>query len=364
MHSKQYKIVIVLLIGVFGGLISCDRTIHEYPDAVKSDVIIRPYVDRSSPSAYKEVVYDEKWRKTERLLDPLPAASYTPDKGHSMRLILDIYKCGYQKTTSSMRHGELIERRVLELDRGALPPQDTIHTSLYDGDYCILAWADYVRKNEVKDTYYDAGSLQNIHAGTTRYPSDMHLRSSATGRQYFILSLDLGPEGYPILPDLGKQSSRIIPVMMSRPSGRYKIIASDYEAFVKDGGNLNGATVKVVYKQYVSIGYDVSLQEPNEFISTYHFEVAPLREETDIRGESVLVGDYIFVGTDKEDNIIADFYFFDADGFEINRCSNIEIPLKRNHETIVKGPFLTRKVDNGGQVSIDENFEGEHIIKI
>ena len=62
--------------------------------------------------------------------------------------------------------------------------------------------------------------------------------------------------------------------------------------------------------------------------------------------------------------MIVDLYFYNANGKEISRCTNVEIPLMRNHETVVKAPFLTKKIDNGGQVSIDENFDGEHIVEI
>ena len=41
-----------------------------------------------------------------------------------------------------------------------------------------------------------------------------------------------------------------------------------------------------------------------------------------------------------------------------------KIPLKRNHETVVKGFFLTREVGKGNNVAIDDNFEGEYVVGI
>ena len=55
---------------------------------------------------------------------------------------------------------------------------------------------------------------------------------------------------------------------------------------------------------------------------------------------------------------------FDASGNEISHCQNIKIPLKRNHETVVKGFFLTREVGKGNNVAIDDNFEGEYVVGI
>ena len=62
--------------------------------------------------------------------------------------------------------------------------------------------------------------------------------------------------------------------------------------------------------------------------------------------------------------ILADFYFFDASGTEISHCQNIEIPLKRNHETVLRGFFLTRKIGDGNNVNIDDNFGGEYVVEI
>lgn len=363
MYKAHHKVIVLLWV-FLGLLASCDRTIHEYPHPKKSQVIIEPHIDRNPPLYYKEVVYNEKWQRSEKNLESHPSSPYTLADRYSLRLIIDIYRCNPTRITPSMRQEQLVDRRVIELDKDAMPPQDTLHTYLNDGNYCILAWADYVRKGDLTDIYYSTNTLLNIHSNIHNYPPDRHLKSAAAGRQSFNLNMNLGPEGYPILPNSGVQTSRIVPVMLSRPMARYKIVASDYNTFVKEGGKLQGATVKVLYKQYVSVGYDVSIREPNEFLSTYRFETPVLNESTGQEGETVLVGDYLFTSFDKEDNIIADLCFFDANGKEISRCSNVEIPLKRNQETIVKGPFLTKKIDNGGQVAIDENFEGEHIVEI
>lgn len=359
MYKKHHKVALLLL-GFLGLLSSCDRTIHEYPRPLSSLVIIEPHLDLSLPLYYKEVVYNEKWQRTEYLLSPLPAMNYTPSKEYSTRLIVDIYN----QSTGSIHQEKLIERRIVELEGNSISPKDTLHMYLNDGNYSILAWADYVLKGDLRGTYYDAHTLLNIHSIFQNFPADRNLKSAATGQQQFVLDLNLGPEGYPLLPNMGIQTSRTIPVRLSRSLGRYRIVASDYSSFIRDGGNLEGATVKVVYQQYVSVGYNALTEEPNEFISSYSFTTSVLQEPSEREGEITLLGDYLFTSLDKEDTVIADLYFYDANGKEINRCINIEIPLKRNRETVVKAPFLTQKLDNGGQVSIDENFEGEHIIEI
>lgn len=363
MYKKLYTLILTLC-GVASLLSSCDRTIHEYPQPIESEVIIETHIDRTPPLYHKEVVYGPKWERSVKVLDAVSTPAYQPAEGYAMRLILDIYRCNPTRATRSMRQDERVARHVMELDKDALPPQNRLYTKLPDGNYCILAWADYVRKGQPTDTHYSTPTLLNILSNIKNYPTDIHLKSCAAGQQSFTLDMNLGPEGYPLLPDMGVQRSRLIPVLLSRPVARYTLVASDYRAFIQDGGKLKGGKVKVTYKQYVSIGYDVSQKEPNEFISTYSFE-APLPDDlSQDTEEIILLKDYLFTSFKKEDNIIADLCFFDANGVEISRCSNVEVPLLRNHETVVKAPFLTKKIDNGGQVSIDEKFDGEHIVEI
>lgn len=344
---------------------SCDPTIHQYPENEKSEVVLQLNIDRTPPRYYKEVIYDKKWNKEIREIDSTFAAPYTPANDHAIRVVVDLYKpesSNLQEIISAQT--PLVERHVIQVPNNSLPPQDTIVTHLPDGKYRVLAWADYVQKDRLINTYFNADSLIKVRSILEPYPTYIHNRSSATGLQTFGIDFTSCQEGYPILPSTGLQSSRIVPIAMTRPSGRYRLVATDYTDFVNEGGNLQNATVKVVYKQYIATGYDVSKQTPNEFVNTYSFTTYLLQESPNATGELTLMLDYVLTDSTKEDNILVDFIFVDSQGVEINRCLNIEIPLKRNKETIVKGPFLARKVDNGGQVTIDEKFEGEHIINI
>lgn len=362
----KYKKIAVIL-GLLSCIAACDATIHEYPAPEESLVIIEPHINREPPLYYKEVVYDDKWNRIVRDLERRPAMPYDPDEKFEMRLLLEIYHGTTEEESRSVgREALLVEQRLLHLDREALPPQDTVHFSLPVGEYHLLAWADYIYKNDQYGSIYNADTLSNIRSNLKNYPENTHHRSSSAGQEAFAVDFTLGPEGYPVrLADpLSPIRSRKIPVMMERPSGRYRIIASDFDEFVKDGGRLEGATVKVVYKQYVSVGYNVATREPNLFVSTYSFNTHPAQDVFGEEGSISLFCDYLFCSFDKEDTIVASFYFYDSSGKEFNHCENIEIPLKRDHETVVKGHFLTNKVGKDSNVSIDEEFEGEYTVEI
>lgn len=150
--------------------------------------------------------------------------------------------------------------------------------------------------------------------------------------------------------------------------GRYRVVATDVTAFLRSGGILEDVSVKVVYKQYVAVGYNVATCDPNRFVGTYSvrfpFLHADAMGDVGEDAEGLLFGDYLFTSSGQETLVLADFYFYDATGGEINRCQGIEIPLKRNRETVIRGAFLTHEVSRGNDIAIDENFEDEFTMTV
>lgn len=356
-------------------LTGCDATIHEYPEPENSLVVIQENVDRNPPLYYKEVLYDESFNRTVNDLNPTPACTYTLGEGYQMRITLEIYRgnvSDYDNDAENLRKN-MVARRVLYTDKDALPPQDTIHTYLPGGDYFVLAFADYVPKGDLGNVYYHTDSLSNVWADVHNYPSNTNLRSTAAGQAGFNINFSLTKEGYPATKEASKTPvyDRIIPVYLERPSGRYRFIATDYDDFIRNGGNVEGITAKVIYRQFVSVGYHVAKRALNLFVSTYSFNNHLVDTWTDItsqltRGESgtelSLLVDYLFTHYTNEDNIDVDVYFYDENGKEINHVTDISIPLLRNHETVIKGDFLTKSFGKDKGITIDENFNGEYVV--
>lgn len=144
-----------------------------------------------------------------------------------MRIILDVYE---KKSGKNRIVQQRTERRMLFVDKDALPPQDTIQVYLPKGDYQVLAWADYVYKDNPVDLFYQTDVLMSIKANTDVYPVNTHHRSTAVGREVFTVGSDLEPNSFSF-GESGNLSSMVIPVMMERPSGRYRVIASDFDDF-------------------------------------------------------------------------------------------------------------------------------------
>lgn len=65
----------------------------------------------------------------------------------------------------------------------------------------------------------------------------------------------------------------------------------------------------------------------------------------------------------REDHVLVDVFVYDGNGKEINHYQNIDVPLYRNRETVIKGPFLTKTIGSG-DIGIDDDFDNEHVVVI
>ena len=117
----------------------------------------------------------------------------------------------------------------------------------------------------------------------------------------------------------------------------------------------------IIYKQYISMAYNALEQTTCQWISTRRMETRP--SVVDETGHVCLAYDYILVDNDEENHVLADFYFLDADGNELTHTTDVDIPLWRNRETVIRSRFLTRNIGEGG-VGIDEGFDGEFVVPL
>lgn len=347
---------LLIAISAIALLASCDRTIHEYPIPTKAPVIIELNVDRNPPKYYKKIEFDKKFKKTVSTMQEDYALPYDLEKDkYLLRISVEVYD----------ERGNTVLRRVITKPSDALAPQDTIHAKLPDGKYRVASFADYVPKDKPEDWHYKTGSLKKIDTDLSTYPKNSHLRDCAAGVEDFIIDFRLTPDGYPALAKDANNviHSRKIPVYLKRASGRYRITATDYNSYLLAGGKADDIKVKVTYKQYASVGYNVDKQEPNNFKSSYSFITKPdiyiSKEKTQIS----LTIDYILTSNSEENAVIADFIIYDRDK-QVSQIMGINIPLKRNHETVLEGYFLTKNYSKDDGIQIDENFDGEYLIKI
>ena len=73
--------------------------------------------------------------------------------------------------------------------------------------------------------------------------------------------------------------------------------------------------------------------------------------------QATLGFDYVFVNG-KESAVTVRIGIYDDEGTQLSLTEPIEIPLKRNHHTVLRGKFLMSEASGG--VTINPNFDGDH----
>lgn len=328
---------ICLLIASAYMLASCDQTIHTYPDTAKLQLTVLLSADLADPDHYYTVECDATHgpvvtrNGTRTIFDTRFVEEV------NLRFIVELYRLDDGNPV-------FIERQIHFADVGDPTPQATaVFTDVESCEYRILCWTDYVQADVREAWYYTTDDLRNI-----RYSSVEVIDNNDKDVYSAMQEVDLYPYAY---------SSGFynvdVPVYLARPLGRYVVIAEDLEDFVLEGGDINDITTRVTYRNYVSNGYNVETQKPNDFVFTRTYtSKATISDE----GEMLMAYDYTFVNG-KQSNVLIDMLFMNANGEKISEWRDITVPMIRNHETLVIGRFLTSSYGTGG-IGIDDNFEG------
>lgn len=104
-------------------------------------------------------------------------------------------------------------------------------------------------------------------------------------------------------------------------------------------------------------------RRPNKFGVNYSVNVKPeIYISSDHKTVSLAL-DYIFTSWNEENVVVADFHIYDHNK-EISHIKDVHIPLLRNHETLLEGYFLTKSFGKDEGIQIDEDFDGEFVIRI
>ena len=337
-------------------LVSCDTTIHEYPQTEENALILLELnADRTPPQYYKEVTYDHEGNYQEAELEATLSSAYIPDERLSMRLIAELYKLS--SVEDRVDQGVLVARRIVTVDRLKEAPQDTLKFHVPAGIYRALTWADYTLKDDQEDWHYQTEKLDAIQEKVDHKPRVNHHKNSAAGSCNFSVDFDLSKSGDPIIWSETRSTPSadlVVPVYLDRAVGRFRLWATDLQDFLNSGNRLEDLRIQIIYKQYVSAGYNVDTESPNRFVQTQTMETIPSLVPED--GSVLLAYDYVLTSLDKEDHVLIDVFIY-KDDRELNHYQNITIPLQRNKETVIKGPFLTQKVGSG-DIGIDDDFEG------
>jgi hypothetical protein len=229
------------------------------------------------------------------------------------------------------------------------------------GSYRLTAWTDYVTKDTL-DHFYDTSGfyeimLQGQHQGNT------HLRDAFRGAKDIVLETGV--------MELVADTFRL---GMKRPMGSYEFVCTDLQDFIdkevrelKQNSRVDVDESDIHLEDYTVVFYYAGFM-PNTFNALtdkaidsstgvqFRSKLSPINKE-----EASMGFDYVFVNSD-ESSVIMNIGLFNKDGKQLAMVSNVNVPLKRDQHTILRGKFLM--ADSDGGVSINPEFDGEHNIII
>lgn len=359
--------------------ISCDATIHEYPDElqIKQDFVLTLDFDLNV-LPYTTIEQD---------LTRATSQAFRAQQQHKVRYIVNVYKANDEGTFSR----KAVEQMTLYASSLAekLPP---IRLQLLPGKYRFITWADYVLSSSSKATYYDASQFEEIKM---LHDEEGQYQGNTLWRDAFIGQADAEVE--PL-------ENGSLTIEMERPLAKYRFITTDLEEFIQQAiereqakaeekalqdaiaasqlsataadsaqqhtepkvdtkgearsVDLNKFQVRMVYPMFVPCSFNAFTNKPADSWTAQQYEgkITQLSET-----EAELGFDFVFVNG-AEAKITVGLALYDSDGELISSIDPITLPIKRSRLTTVRGKFLTSHTSSS--VGINPSFDGEYNIEI
>ena len=161
---------------------------------------------------------------------------------------------------------------------------------------------------------------------------------------------------------------------MNRPHGKYIFLTTDLDEFIvkvtkfqnsgkSDDGtkapefDINDYKFIVTYSSYIPQRYSIQYDRAVDSAPTATYEASIIQLDD---SRAIMGFDYIITGTTGETFAPMRLQLKDKEGTILAEHTNVNVPVKGNHYTIVEGRFLMQ--ESSGGVAIDPGFNGPDIV--
>lgn len=263
---------------------------------------------------------------------------------YDLRYILEIYEVKTEENATTTSEDPIYERQVLTTDRYVDNGVNFKMQLVPNRTYKFVVWADFVNEDSEEDLHYDTSDLHAI----SRKQSVAHIAMEETLDAYHISATE------------EIRNSTNIPLTLTRPFAKLRVVAIDYNEIV---GYSTPTNIKVkfdtkrnpIYKTFNAINNEISNPcTTHEY--EYSVNPAPYKEysATTDKGENitglVLFSDYILAqraiteGEKNEQPVSFSMDIYDENNAPIRSLDfETQIPICRNYLTTIVGYCLTKK---------------------
>lgn len=275
-----------------------------------------------------------------------------------IRYIVRAYPMDGQRTTQDYRHEFVFTKHIAE------GYDHEVTLDLLPGNYQIMVWSDLVR-NSKESPFYDAANFAEIRLQGEHQPNNDH-------RDAFR-----GTRNISLIADIKEHTPDTVDIAMQRPLAKYEFITNDVVEFIAkeatrvaskaNGGspsydedpssrviNIEDYKVMFHYVGFMPDAYSIYTDKPVDS-STGVFYESTLKKLTE--SEASIGFDYLFVNG-KESVVTLQIGIYDKEGEQLSMSNPIDVPVKRNHHTIIRGMFLMMEASGG--VTINPDFDGDY----
>ncbi len=233
-------------------------------------------------------------------------------------------------------------------------PEHDMEVELPFGAVTVMAVAHIVPAGVEDDWFYQTEPLYNLICDIDKRQGE----HANVYRDCFVAGQE-----YHIEPTGIDGNVQHITATLTRPQGRYMVIADDYETYLHLAGTeITDAASHIYYPSYINTAYSVLDHIPISSSYDFGYDFPPSLAYADDSPYIRLGDDWSFVNGNRS-NFNIDITVSDQkEERVINHNPGILVPVFPGRVTLVVGHWLTKINEGSGGVSIDPNFTDEIVI--
>jgi len=264
------------------------------------------------------------------------------EAGYALRCVVEACRAG---TDDIVLHAPYTPTPATD-GSGAFLLDLPLNANVYD----LRLWADYApASTPQEDTYYNTDHLKTI---------------TLMAEPAYTANTDAKDAAYACHMDIDLSAGdRTVDVQLQRPLAKYRLIATDVEAYRKlaeiDATKyppLDELTVTVQYENFFPTSFNVTTGKPEDANVGIAY-TGRVTEAADYDTEEAMqiAHDYVLTNG-AESSVSLTVQITDSEGNIVNTATGIRIPYRRGHLTTIEGNFLSAG-HTGGGIQIDTDWK-------